>query len=88
MEVSWAPRIEVTHFGALCRQVMRRSDRSWEVLVWVPMSFMMLRDVSNALRMKVTYNASCWVHSPTQCVDSDNVWCLLIPGSILSPIAC
>jgi hypothetical protein len=35
----------------------------------------------------VTYNACGWVYCPAQCVDGDNVWCLLIPGPILPPVA-
>lgn len=44
MDVSWLPRIEVTHFGALCLHVMRRSDRSCEVVSIHPDNISTRRD--------------------------------------------
>lgn len=35
----------------------------------------------------VTYDASGWVDRATQRVDSDDMWCLLVPGSIFAPVA-
>jgi len=36
---------------------------------------------------ELTYNACGWIDGPTQRVDGDNVWCLLVPGPIFPPVA-
>lgn len=35
----------------------------------------------------VTYDAGGWVDSPTQRVDSNDMWRLLVPGSVFAPVA-
>ena len=54
-EVSFPPIRDMSHFGALCLQVMSRSVRSYAVLV----------SVRWLLRVRrVAYNSSFWIYMP------------------------